>query len=164
MANCRDGETSGWQIVIVWRTVAVDKGTHHQRNTMRPYLHQQIRAFSNKLVSLIRVFQILSESRISETSTVFRWFDLRISETTKKCGFADTQIRWFAALRFLFALNQSILKALFLLGNQEMLTPLVSVPCLFHCGTTAGFVWKSTAAPLQFKLAKFPVTFSNWST
>ena len=48
---------------------------------MRPYLHQQIRAFSNKLVSLICVFQILSESRISETSTVFRWFDLRISET-----------------------------------------------------------------------------------
>ena len=77
---------------------------------MRPYLHQQIRAFSNKLVSLIRVFQILSESRISETSTVFRWFDLRISETTKKCGFADTQIRWFAALGSRASRSQSFEK------------------------------------------------------
>ena len=65
---------------------------------MRPYLHQQIRAFSNKLVSLLRKYVEVRNLRSSETTTVFRCSDLRSSETTKKCGFAASQIRCFAAL------------------------------------------------------------------
>ena len=42
MANCRVGETSGWRIVIVWRTVAVDEGTHHPQNFQGPLNSSQL--------------------------------------------------------------------------------------------------------------------------
>ena len=54
---------------------------------MRPYLHQQIRAFSNKLVSLIRDYDKILKTRISETTTVFRHVFDRVSLVRK---FADS--------------------------------------------------------------------------
>ena len=54
---------------------------------MRPYLHQQIRAFSNKLVSLIPESDKILKTRISETTTVFRHVLDRVSLIRK---FADS--------------------------------------------------------------------------
>ena len=102
---------------------------------MRPYLHQQIRAFSNKLVSLICVFQILSESRISETSTVFGWFDLRISETMVSLirKFADS----LPYVNFLWIIN--VTKRCSLLIFDVLFSMLVNVGCTIH----RTFLWNA---------------------
>ena len=52
-----------------------------QTNTIRLYLHQQIRAFTNKLVCLKRKSEKGPKSRFRQTSTVFVWNVLRFRQT-----------------------------------------------------------------------------------